>query len=212
MERLPGGEVNWGVLLIGGPSGTGKSGAAAQLARQLGVSCLQVDDIRLALQYSRVTLPTERETAALYFFLETPDVWQLPPVRLVEGLIAVGEALFPAIEIVIANHVDTQSPVIIEGDGILPSLLARPTVHDYVERGLVRVVFLSEPDEAAIHLGTTARARGTTEATAAELAAQVRAAWLYGQWLAREAERRDVPLLESRPWATLPERILAAIS
>ncbi|HET9492767.1 MAG TPA: isopentenyl transferase family protein [Chloroflexia bacterium] len=199
------------MLLVGGPSGTGKSAAAAQLGRQLGISSLQVDDIRLALQYSRVTLPAESGTAALYFFLNTPDVWQLPPARLVDGLIAVGEVLSPAIEIVITHHVDTQSPVIIEGDGILSSLLARPAVRDYVKNGLVKAVFLTEPDEAAIHLGTTTRARGTAETTDAELAAQVRAAWLYGQWLAHEAERYGAPLVEARPWATLPQRILTAI-
>jgi 2-phosphoglycerate kinase len=211
MEASVGREVMWNVLLIGGPSGVGKSAVAAQLARRLGVSCMQVDDIRLALQSSRVTLPNEHETAALYFILETPDVWRLPPERLVDALVAVGEVLFPAIEIVITHHVGTQSPVIIEGDGILPSLLTRPPIRDYVEQGLVRAVFLAEDDEAAIHSGTVIRARGTADTTEDELATQARTSWLYGQWLAREAERYGLERVEARPWATLAERILAVI-
>jgi predicted kinase len=64
------------VLLFGGPSGAGKTIIARQLGLGLGISWLQVDDLRLALQRSRVTLP--EETAALYFFEETPGIWNLP--------------------------------------------------------------------------------------------------------------------------------------
>lgn len=56
------------VLLIGGASGTGKSTVAHQLGLQPGIPWLQVDDLRLALERSRVTLP--ENTAALYFFPE----------------------------------------------------------------------------------------------------------------------------------------------
>jgi len=42
--------------------------------------------------------------------------------------------------------VATDKPLVIEGDGILPSLIARPTVREYVSGGQVRAVFLVEPD------------------------------------------------------------------
>lgn len=203
-------ERNWDVLLIGGQSGVGKTVAATQLARQLGISCLQVDDIRLALQYSRVSLPAEVETQALYFFLETEGVWQLPPERLCDALIAVGEVLSPAIEVVVSHHVATQLPIIIEGDGIVPSLFSLPSIRDYIEKGLVREVFLVEEDEAAICNNTATRARGTAETTGEELNTQVHTSWLFGHWLAREAEHLGLEVLEARPWATLPERILAS--
>ncbi len=112
------------VLLIGGPSGVGKTIAAQQVGIRLGMPWVQVDDLRLALQHSGAVLP--EGTAALYFFLQTPNVWTLPPEQLRDALIAVGEGMAPAIEVVIANHVDTLAPVVIEGDGILPSLFARP--------------------------------------------------------------------------------------
>ena len=47
----------WWVLVVLGASGTGKSTAAQQIARAVGATWLQVDDLRLALQFSRVALP-----------------------------------------------------------------------------------------------------------------------------------------------------------
>ncbi|EYT81165.1 hypothetical protein CF54_21115 [Streptomyces sp. Tu 6176] len=52
---------------------------------------------------------------------------------MVERQIAVAGALAPAVEAVVANHVDTDTPVVVEGDYVLPGL-ARPG-------GLVRAVF-----------------------------------------------------------------------
>jgi len=194
------------VLLLGGPSGVGKTIVARLLGLRLGISWLQVDDLRLALQWSRVTLP--QDTGALYFFLETPGVWNLPPERLRDGLIAVGEVISPAIEVVITNHVDTKASIIIEGDGILPSLFARPEVRDRAAGGHVRAVFLVEPEEEMLFTNMLARRRGIAEKTENELRTEARAKWLYGQWLTTEAQRYGLPVLESRPWSTLLERLI----
>src|SRR5436309_11432347 len=125
-------QPDWTVLLIGGPSGAGKTHVAKHIGLHFGISWLQVDDLRLALQWSHVTLPTN--TKALYFFTETPDVWQLPPKHLCNSLIAVGEVMSPAIEVVVASHVDTAVPIVIEGDGILPSLFARPLIQKRADK------------------------------------------------------------------------------
>jgi 2-phosphoglycerate kinase len=203
-------ERNWSVLLIGGQSGAGKSVAAAAIGREGGIPWLQVDDFRLALQRSQVTLP--RDTAALYFFDETPAVWRLPPERLCDALIAIGEAMAPALEIVTGNHVAIDAPVVIEGDGILPAFFTRQAVRQLVAAGQVRGVFLVEPDESALLANMLARGRGLDGRDEAGLRVEARAKWLYGQWLAAEARRRGLPVLAPRPWATLVERILAAAS
>lgn len=204
MARRP----DWTVLLIGGPSGVGKSTAAARLGRRLGVTWLQVDDLRLALQASRVILP--EGTAALYFFEETPDVWSRPPERLCQGLIAVGEALAPAIAKVVDNHVHIAAPVVIEGDGILPALLTRPELREHVAAGQARAVFVVEPDEGEIFANMLARGRGLEGRAEDKLRAQARANWLYGQWLAGEARARGLPVAAPRPWMTLVSRVAAA--
>lgn len=203
--------TNWLVLLIGGPSGVGKTIVAKQLGLRLGMSWLQVDDLRLALQWSRATLPKPKDTAALYFFLETVDVWKILPEQLCDELIAVGEAISPAIEVVVTSHVDTVAPIVIEGDGILPSLFARPAVRERAVHGEVRGVFLIEPEEEMIFATMLARGRGIAAATEAELRREAQAKWLYGQWLADEAHHYGLPVLESRPWSSLLERLIAAI-
>ncbi|MDQ3693460.1 MAG: hypothetical protein M3464_07515 [Chloroflexota bacterium] len=203
---------DWQVLLIGGPSGVGKSSAAKRMALRFGVPWLQVDDFRLALEWSRVTLPRPEDTAALYFFAETPGVWRLPPQRLRDAFVGVGEAMSPAIAKVVTNHVATADPIVLEGDGILPSLLSRPDVRAFATGGRVRAVFVVEPEEDAILTNMAARGRGITEFTAAELRTHAMAKWSYGQWLADTALRYGMPVLESRPWATLVDRIVAASS
>lgn len=194
------------VLLIGGISGAGKTTVARQLGLRLRLPWLQVDDLRLALQRSRVTLP--QRTKDLYFFLETPDVWKLPPERLCQGLIAVGEIMSPAIEVVVENHLDTAAPIIIEGDGILPSLLARPVIREHAENGAVHAVFLVESDEEKLFSNMLKRGRGIVGRAEEELHTEARAKWLYGQWLAEEACRFHLPVLEVRPWTSLAGRII----
>ena len=54
-------QTNWMVLLIGGSSGVGKTSVANQLGLRFGASWLQVDDVRLAFQRSRVALPERTE-------------------------------------------------------------------------------------------------------------------------------------------------------
>ncbi len=201
-------QPDWKVLLLGGPSGVGKTIAAKLIGQRLGVSWLEVDDLRLALQRSRVTFPMD--TDALYFFEETPDVWHLPPEHLCKSLIAVGEVVSPAIEVVVENHVDNSTTIVIEGDGILPSLFTRPPVRDRARGGQVRAVFLVEPDEEALLANMRARGRGIAGRTEAEQRVEGRTKWLYGQWLVSEARRYNLPVLEPRPWTTLVERIIAA--
>lgn len=200
-------QANWKVLLIGGPSGVGKTIAARQLGQRSGISWMQVDDLRLALLRSKATLP--ERTDVLYFF-QDHHAWQLPPEQFCKGLIAVGEVMSPAIEVVVENHVDTDAPIIIEGDAILPSLVARPEVRKRMQNGQVQAVFLIEPEEQIILSNMLARGRGIDQYTEAEARTEARAKWLYGQWLTQEAQRFHLPVLEPHPWETLIERIRAA--
>ena len=149
--------LDWVVLLIGGPSGVGKSMAAKQIALRFQVPWLQVDDLRLALQWSQVRLPDPEDTRKPYVF-DAPDVWRLPPERLCDGFVGVGEALSTAIAKVITNHVATDEPVVLEGDGIIPALLARSDVRQYWSGERVRAAFVAPPAEDEIFANMLARA------------------------------------------------------
>ena len=45
-----------------------------------------------------------------------------------------------------------------------------------------------------------------------ELRTEARARWLFRQWVAREAERYELPVVEPRLWETLVERLMDLLS
>jgi 2-phosphoglycerate kinase len=205
------GRVRPWCLVIGGASGTGKTTVAKTIAREQGITWVQADDLRLALQWSDVRLPSDAATDALYYFLRTPDVWREPAVRLRDALIAVGEVMTEAIAVVIGNHVAQHDPVVIEGDGILPSILEHVDVRPHTRSGSVRMVLLSPASQADLMERMLQRGRGMAEeGVTAEARRAAEAAWLYSQWLRREGERRAIPIVECRPWGTLATRIVTS--
>ena len=207
-------QPGWRVLLIGGSSGVGKTRVARVLARRLGLSVLPVDDIRMSIQ--QVTTPAEQP--CMHYFLAHPTIWQKPPEAICDGFITVGNALARPLAVNIAHHVFVESagPVIIEGDGILPALAARrdfsnmhftpaPVTNE------VRAVFLVESDEEVAMQNMRLRGPGFGHFSLKERETFVQASWLYGQWLRRQADRYELPIVESRPWETLIERVLQAV-
>lgn len=146
----------------------------------------------------------------LGFFERNPNIRSLPPTRLCGALIAVGEGMAAAIEIVAANHVAIDAPVVIEGDGLLPDLFHRPQMRHLAAAAHVRGVFLIEPDEDALLATMRARDRDLAGRNPTELRTEARAQRLFGERVAAGSRWRDLPVLEPRPWATLPTRIDAA--
>jgi 2-phosphoglycerate kinase len=201
----------WRVLLLGGSSGTGKSTLAPQIARHFGISWLEADDIRLAMQ--RVTTPATHP--GLHFFLTEnlevrPDFRQLSPEAFRDGLIGVGEVVSHALELVVTNHVAQARPVVLEGDGILPAMAARRVFAGLDVGDAVRALFLIESDPEALLVSIRERTRAGALPDAA-LRHDARASWRYGLWLREEALRRGLPVLEVRPYETLLARTLLAL-
>ena len=160
---------------------------------------MMADDLRLAFVRARVTLP--ENTEALYILDHEPRAWRLQPEVLRDALVAVGEVLSAPLEVVIENHVDhaESDPIVIEGEPILPSLYARPSVRERVAAGAVRAVFLVEPAESAILENIRDRGRPIGDQTPDEQRTEAHAKWLLGKWLAREAANYDLPVIEPRP-------------
>jgi len=202
MLASPAASSPWTVLLIGGSSGTGKTTLARAIARAAGAAWIEADDFRLVLQ--RLTTPARQPE--LHAFL-SGDVWSRPPEELRDRFIAVGEIVSNALEIVVANHVATDAPLVLEGDGIVPAMASLRTFAGLEVGDLVRAVVLIEPDEAVILRAMLDRGRGIGRLTEPEQRAQARGSWLYGQWLRTQAERHGLPVVEARPWATLADRV-----
>jgi len=199
---------DWQVLLIGGGGGTGKTELTETLSRDLRTAAGQVDDFRLVMQHT--TSPHERPS--LHYFVTTKDVWRESPERLCEHLINVATIVSEALRIVISHHAVTRHPYILEGDGLRPSIVARHVYTDPETRGLVRAVFLFEHAEEQIRKNMLGRGRAIDERTRIEQDTQVRVNWLYGQWIRATAAEHRLPVVSSRPWETLPQRVIAAVS
>jgi 2-phosphoglycerate kinase len=195
----------WKVLLIGGSSGVGKTVLARQLAHQLSLSVLLLDDVRIAMQAG-----TSAETNPdLHVFLQySAGQWSIAE-SIVADWIRVGRAMTAPLAAIIRHHivVPDVGRVIIEGDGILPTMLP-----GNFETDEVRSLFIVEQDREQLLKNMFARRRGFEEWGKAEQQGFVQASWLYGQWLAQEANRLDLPVIAARPHDNILERVLSIIA
>jgi 2-phosphoglycerate kinase len=195
---------DWKVLLIGGHSGTGKTTAARVLAQDFGVALAQVDDFRLVLE--QTSTPEQQPTLHTLMDVQAADA---APETRCAALIAAAQTVSQALEVVVAHHVATDRPTILEGDGITPAFAAKRFFFNLdVPEGAVRAVFLIEDDESHLLRNALERGRGFETLPRARQQRQIRQSWLYGQWLKSEALGYNLPVVASQPWETLPERIL----
>ena len=190
----------WRVLLIGGASGVGKTSVSYRLAQRFGVGLTEIDDFQIVLE--RLTTPEQQPV--LHFFRTHPDEWRrMSEEERLAFAIRYAEVMAEALELVIANHLESGTPIALEGDFILPALAVRETYDGAPAAGRVRAVFLYE-EEGQI-------ARNYLAREGREQGGRARASWRYSEWLRREAARLGVPAIAARPWATVLERACATL-
>lgn len=190
-------------MLLGGPSGVGKTAVSYRLARHFGVGITEVDDFQALLE--RMTTP--EQLPAIHFWRTHPASDRLPAAEILDRMVAQSEALSPGLEGVIANHLETSTPVVLEGDFIHPTLAAQLSFSGQPSGGRVRAAFLHEPDEQQLLANYFAR-----EPEAGPQAKRAQVSWRHGLWLKQEAERHGLPVVPARPWDTVLERLIAAVS
>jgi 2-phosphoglycerate kinase len=188
------------VLLLGGAAGTGKTTAAHRLARRLGLGVVEIDDIHTTLE--RMTTP-EQQPLLHHWRLHMHEAgWTAE--RIMALHISVAESIAPALAGVVQNHLDGGTPIVMEGDYLVPSVAARLTGDT---DGRVRAVFLYEPDEEQIVRNFLAR-----DPEEGEQRGRAHVSWLYGEWLKDQAAAHGFPALPMRPWEALVERITTHLS
>ena len=196
-------ERRWEVLLIGGASGTGKTSISYRLARDHGVGITEFDDVVEAVK----AMTTPAQQPALHHWDTHPEAMAWAPEQIVDLTQQVCRQLHPAAEAVVANHLDTDVPVVLEGDQLLPRLVTQARFGGIPAAGRVRGVFLVEPDQEQIAANLTAREPGGGDMTV-----RARVSWLFGEALRAECERVGVPVVNPQPWETLLERVRAALA
>jgi 2-phosphoglycerate kinase len=188
----------WDVLIIGGASGTGKTSISYQLARDHGVGITEFDDIVEALK----AMTTADQQPTLHYWDTHPEAMSWTPQQIVDLTQSVCEDLHPAAEAVVANHLQTDMPVILEGDYVLPRLVTQSAFGDIPSAGRVRGVFLLEPDQGQIAANLRAR-----EPDNGDMARRAHVSWLLGEMWRLECERFGVPMVTAQPWETLLQRV-----
>lgn len=110
----------WTVLLIGGPSGVGKSSIAYELGQYYKVNVIEVDDICRSIKAM-----TTKETAPWVHYWTTGINWLDVGVEgNVKWLVNISKEIIPALKSIVKNHLDAEVPIIIEGDFIHPDLIS----------------------------------------------------------------------------------------
>jgi 2-phosphoglycerate kinase len=193
----------WQVLLLGGPSGVGKTAVSYRLASHFGVGITEVDDFHVLLE--KMTTPEQQPALHLWRIHPAPD--ELPAEEIMEHVLEIGHAMAPGLEAVIANHLETETPVVLEGDFLHPALAMQPSYSGQPNEGRVRAAFLDEPDEQQLIANYLLR-----EPERGLQIKRARVSLLQGRWLREEAERYGLPIVPARPWETVLERLVAAVS
>jgi 2-phosphoglycerate kinase len=192
---------DWDVLLIGGASGVGKTQLSYPLARHFGIGITEIDDFQVILE--RMTSPDQYPV--LHLFRSNPDAFfRLDEDGKLAHSIEYGTVMSEPLEYVIANHLDDGPPIVLEGDFLLPALVAQPTFDGIPAAGRVRALFVYEEDEVQIARNFLAREGDPQPGRA-------RITWRQSEWLRQEAARHGVPTIASRPWDTLFARALALL-
>ena len=112
----------------------------------------------------------------------------------VKRLVDVGRVLMPGLMAVIQDHIDEGIPMVLEGDFILPELVA---ALDCLQ---VQSIFIHEPSREQILQNYLAR-EGTVQAFRADVS------HAYGKWLVQDCEKYGIPVAEPRPWDSLIDRV-----
>jgi 2-phosphoglycerate kinase len=194
---------NWQVLLLGGASGVGKTSLSYRLAQHFKIGLTEVDDFQVILE----KMTTPEQLPLLHFWNTHRDEFRswTEEAQLRHFVRVCAEVFSPALEAVIANHLESNTQVVLEGDFILPALATLPAYEGIPANGQVKALFLYEQDEAQI-----ARNYHTREGR--EQPGRARASWLFSEWLRQECARQNLSALPVRPWETGLERCIAALA
>ncbi|MFI9629146.1 AAA family ATPase [Streptomyces sp. NPDC052042] len=190
--------TSWDILLIGGASGIGKSRLAARLAVEHAAFVVEFDDVVSAVE----AMTTAEHHPAVHHFDGLPDTSRLPVDEVLDLQIATARALEPAVMGVVRNRLTVDAPAVIEGDYLTPAAVARSIDESAASGRRVRAVFLHEddPDRITANYGRREPAAGPQHHRARVSAA-------YSHWLADQAARHGLPVIECRPWDSLTGRV-----
>jgi 2-phosphoglycerate kinase len=189
------------VVFVGGAPAVGKTSLARPLAGRLGMDLTHVDDFYMVLE--RMT-DAERYPPIHQWRLDPQGVLALDDAGMIEHTRSVSAIVAEAIAPVIPDRLESGIRSVFEGDFVQPAFAASVAFDGVAVDGRVRSVFLLETlDGFAENIATR---EGQEQPRRAEIS------WRYCEWLRAECDVHGVPAIHARPWDTVLERALAAIT
>jgi 2-phosphoglycerate kinase len=183
------------VTLVCGASGVGKSRAALALAARAGLPLAEADDIVTALR----AITTGEQLPVLHYWAAHPEARSWAPPRIADLHLEVCDALRPAFAAVVADHVESGTPVVMEGDYLTPELArAYPDA--------VRAVVITEADVDQLVANYAVR-----EPHDGEQRRRAEVSVLVGARLADRARRVGAAAVPARPWGDQLDRLDEAL-
>jgi len=187
---------NWTVLFIGGASGIGKSRVAYELASIYGVNVMEADDVCQAIKAMTI-----REYFPAIHYWETGVDWKDIGIESnVDWLISVSKEIVPALKAIAENHLESNMPVIIEGDFVDPEFAMS------FNSPKVQSLVILESDQNQIVQNLLSREGGDLQQFRADISVR------YGERLSSMCEKLGIPVIESKPWETVIDRIIANVT
>ena len=200
------GDPDWTILLIGGPSASGKTTLAESLAMRFGLQHIDIDLIYMTL---RRAMPPD--IAPIRLYEQNEEYWARPGDELIEDHLRFRVWFCRALEVVVAQQYRRGRPTVMEGTWLSPPF-ANQGVYDGFKVDRVRAIFLYEPAQHATEHRRRRRANPWDRTFAPSVMRNIAALRMrLGQDLKREAEAERLPVLVSRPMETLEARALAAL-
>jgi 2-phosphoglycerate kinase len=191
----------WQVFLLGGASGVGKTSISYRLARHYGVGLTEVDDFQVILE----GMTTPEQYPVLHFWrTHHEEARRMSDEEHVAFFQQYASIMARALTLVVANHIESRAPVVLEGDFILPSLAIQEEYAGIRAENNVRALFLCEVSETQI-------ARNFERRDGVAQPERARISWLVNAWLRAEAGRLGVPVLAARPWDSTLGRATATV-
>ncbi len=151
-------------------------------------------------------MTTPEQMPVLHFWDTHPNPLALPPETIVENGFDICRVMRPALEVVIASHLESGAAVVLEGDFIHPALATQLLFEHQPNAGRVKAVIIDEPDEDQLVRNFLQR-----EPDRGEQRQRARVSCLYAAWLREEARKSQVPIVQARPWDNLFERVLEVV-
>ncbi len=182
---------SWDVLVLGGSSGVGKSTAAKEIERRLGISWAEVD-----VQFIGLLATTEPSLLPdVHLFGSADGLDRFSSAELLATFLRACDILSKAVKIAVEHHLETGHPAVFEGVWTTPEAAA-----SLVADRRVRAVFICDDDVEAIFAAMTSRSARPYPAEIQRLLAEL--SWRHGRWLRETCGRLGLPVVEARPRAS----------